>query len=533
VAASVLGEEVERAGIGAVSELGAELDDALSELVSGGLLTEAQGQTETLYRFRHALIQEATYNGLLRSQRRALHARAAWDLEARSAGRLEEVAAVLGRHFAAAGESERAAHYLEVAGDHAARAFANEEAIASYRQALAVIDSQSERGDANQLAAAAARSATAAALAEKLALVLMTIDRFDEAEAAALAGLAWVGPEAGLQAARLQHLLAKIEGQARRFDAALTATDAAQALIGPVGLDDDQERVDLWLLVRLSAKPDVYRWRHELRRGAALIESTRPLVEARGSQEALAHFYWALAMQHLAERRYRVDHEVIGEYRRAMEAARASAAANYDLLRPEWTLGWTMRFLAIALTWHGDLAEARQLHGQALAIAERQGSPVVRGAELAELAVIAMRRGEVEVVRELATRARAEAVAGGYPFCLAAATALQAWVAWREGRIGEALVLGTEALEAWEPHPHFYPYNLSLWPLAGAHLGSGHLEEAVGAARRLLEPSYARLPDELEAAVRAACDAFDSADPELASRLLADAVQLARHLGYA
>jgi len=33
--------------------------------------------------------------------------------------------------------------------------------------------------------------------------------------------------------------------------------------------------------------------------------------------------------------------------------------------------------------------------------------------------------------------------------------------------------------------------------------------------------------------VQAACDAFDSADPELASRRLADAVQLARDLGYA
>jgi Predicted ATPase len=46
--------------------------------------TAARGarRGEPVYRFRHALIQEATYNGLLRAERRLLHGRAAWALEA-------------------------------------------------------------------------------------------------------------------------------------------------------------------------------------------------------------------------------------------------------------------------------------------------------------------------------------------------------------------------------------------------------------------------------------------------------------------
>ena len=44
VAAAVLGEEAERSALGAVSELGAELDGALSELVSAGLLAEARSR---------------------------------------------------------------------------------------------------------------------------------------------------------------------------------------------------------------------------------------------------------------------------------------------------------------------------------------------------------------------------------------------------------------------------------------------------------------------------------------------------------
>jgi predicted ATPase len=120
-----------------VSELDAGLDEALSELVSAGLLTQVRGQPEPLYRFRHALIRDATYHGLLRSQRRQLHARTAWHLELTAADRLDDVAAVLGRHFAAGGEEDRAVHYVEMAGDHADRIFANDEAVALYRQGSA------------------------------------------------------------------------------------------------------------------------------------------------------------------------------------------------------------------------------------------------------------------------------------------------------------------------------------------------------------------------------------------------------------
>ena len=40
------------------------------------------------------------------------------------------------------------------------------------------------------------------------------------------------------------------------------------------------------------------------------------------------------------------------------------------------------------------------------------------------------------------------------------------------------------------------------------------------AARRLLDPDLARLPDELEEAVLAACNAWDAGDPDRAGHLL-------------
>jgi predicted ATPase len=53
VAASGLGHKIECSALGVVSELEAELDDAVSEVVSACLLVEVRGRSEPGYRFRH------------------------------------------------------------------------------------------------------------------------------------------------------------------------------------------------------------------------------------------------------------------------------------------------------------------------------------------------------------------------------------------------------------------------------------------------------------------------------------------------
>ncbi len=123
---------------------------------------------------------------------------------------------------------------------------------------------------------------TAARLCEKLADLLLFIDRFEEARSAGLAGLALVRPEDTQQAARLHYLLGKVEFQQDHFDSALAAFAAAEELTGAPGLDDDQEWVELWLTLQVDEKFVIYYQRKEVERCAALIEDARPLVEARG-----------------------------------------------------------------------------------------------------------------------------------------------------------------------------------------------------------------------------------------------------------
>ncbi len=66
LAASVLGPEFGLSTMAAVTDLGGDLTAALSGLCDSGLLVEQRQLPEPAYRFRHALIQDAIYVGLLR-----------------------------------------------------------------------------------------------------------------------------------------------------------------------------------------------------------------------------------------------------------------------------------------------------------------------------------------------------------------------------------------------------------------------------------------------------------------------------------
>ena len=317
VAASVLGQEIEHSALGVVSELDAELDDAVAEVVSAGLIVEVPGQPEPRYRFRHALIREATYGGLLRSQRRQLHARAAWELEARSAGRLDEVAAVLGGHFAAAGQADRAAHYLELAGDRAARIFANDEAIGLYRQALAVIDGdgKSGRSRVNEFSGML-RSQRVWLCAGSSPPCSCWSTGSAKPGRWPLTG--WPGRQSRTRCGRrgCSTCWAGSSGRTSVWVRPTDALEAAEKLIGPCGLDDDQERVDIWLAVQVD-KAWVARRGNEVDHAASILASVRGLTETRGSPMVVADVYGLLASLHILERRYRVDADIVEEHRRA------------------------------------------------------------------------------------------------------------------------------------------------------------------------------------------------------------------------
>lgn len=108
----------------------------LNALETSGLVQRTQPEPDLEYLFRHALVQEAAYSSVLRTDRKALHALVGNTLEALHAERPHEFAAILGHHFAEAGESAKAAHYLQLAGESAARQYALREAIGHFSHLL-------------------------------------------------------------------------------------------------------------------------------------------------------------------------------------------------------------------------------------------------------------------------------------------------------------------------------------------------------------------------------------------------------------
>jgi predicted ATPase len=87
----------------------AELGSALDRLIAAGLLFRRGVPPDATYLFKHALVQDAAYDTLLREPRRALHARIAQSLESQLAETAESQPELLARHCTEAGQIEKAA----------------------------------------------------------------------------------------------------------------------------------------------------------------------------------------------------------------------------------------------------------------------------------------------------------------------------------------------------------------------------------------------------------------------------------------
>ena len=112
-----------------------ELTQALTELQRLDLIVEKRRRPNPEYRFRHGLVQEVAYAGLVDSVRRKLHKRVGEALEEIYRESPEEAYGLLARHFSEAEEPEKAVDYLLKAGDAARAVYADREALEHYREA--------------------------------------------------------------------------------------------------------------------------------------------------------------------------------------------------------------------------------------------------------------------------------------------------------------------------------------------------------------------------------------------------------------
>ena len=135
-AGSVLGREFRYDELAAVLDDVSGLDDALITLQRRDMIREVTRVPRRLFRFKHALTQEAIYETLLLRRRAELHARVGTHLERVQPERSEDIA----DHLLAGGLPEAALPFLVDAGQRALRAQALPEAAARFGRALEILE---------------------------------------------------------------------------------------------------------------------------------------------------------------------------------------------------------------------------------------------------------------------------------------------------------------------------------------------------------------------------------------------------------
>src|SRR5271166_5066733 len=123
---------------GGLSE--AALQAALETLAEADILLVEGLPPDADYRFKHALIQDAAYENLLKSRRQALHRRVAETLRDAFPDRADAEPEALAHHFTQAGLTDAAIEYWGKAGDQALRRSAFQEAIAHLGKAIEMAD---------------------------------------------------------------------------------------------------------------------------------------------------------------------------------------------------------------------------------------------------------------------------------------------------------------------------------------------------------------------------------------------------------
>jgi class 3 adenylate cyclase/tetratricopeptide (TPR) repeat protein len=139
---ATIGREFSYELIAAVAPLPqAEVDDALAQLTESGLAFRRGTPPEATYTFKHALVQDAAYDSLLKSRRQELHGRIARVIQERFPAIAEAQPELLAHHLTECGRLEEAAKAWERAGDHAVSLPAFVEGVAHFQRGLEILES--------------------------------------------------------------------------------------------------------------------------------------------------------------------------------------------------------------------------------------------------------------------------------------------------------------------------------------------------------------------------------------------------------
>ncbi|NNE01468.1 MAG: AAA family ATPase [Pirellulaceae bacterium] len=150
--AAALGREFSFSMIAAAMDLGASvLANELEKLVESQLLFRRGTPPDSQYTFKHALIQDAAYDSMLRGQRKEIHQKIAAAMETEFPEIRVDQPELLAHHYSEAGDHFNAAPLWETAGSISTQRGALVEAIQHLNKGMASLKSLSESPERDEL----------------------------------------------------------------------------------------------------------------------------------------------------------------------------------------------------------------------------------------------------------------------------------------------------------------------------------------------------------------------------------------------
>ena len=471
------------------------------------------------YDFSHDRIREVAYERLSPARRRVLHRRVAQALETVYAQDLDAVSAQVAAHYEQAGLPEQAICRYFRAGEAAQRIYANDEAIHWYRQAVALLPGARPPFESEDW-----RSQVTAPLYEGLGDVLSLCGQHGEAKPAYECALDQLQERDALWQARLWRKIGNVCRDEFQFQGAAAAYRQAEATLGAASSPFDSDWWREWIQIQLECMWNAY-WQGRLPELGERAQETQAAVERYGTTDQRAVFFHTLVLLATRRERFVISGETLALAQSAL-AASQEAGNLRQIAVNQFSLGFVH-------LWHWDLDEAHRHLTAALEMTERMGEADYRIRCLAYLSVLHRLRHEPEQSRYLASRCLETATTAEALTYVGVARANLAWLAWLDGSVEEVLAEGQAALVCWGRPPSAYPFHwLALWPLLAVALSQGTLDDALGYACSLIDPSQQppRIP--LAVVLADAVAAGEERLVELARSHLARAVELAQEMGY-
>ena len=469
--ASVLGREFSHDVLRIVSPLEpAALDQALGELVGADLLYQRGIPPLATYIFKHALIQDAAYQSLLKKTRREHHAMIAQVLEELFPQDVESAPEMIARHYDEAGLAEHAIVHYQRAGERSVERSANQESIVQLRRALELLATLPEAPERNE---------RELRLQMAVGMALSATRGWGDAEC-----------EAAFERARS---LASHLGDGPELPRALVALATSYYSKGEIARSAEVAKQALTLAERAGAiyllsahyvVGSVALYQGEFPQALHHLEQTIELYDP-AEHASLAHTFGN--DRGVASRIYAAwCHWFLGRPDRALATTQDAVALARRVEHPV-SLALALALAAVFHFFRGDRDMTREYAEETIALCERLAFPLYLGVGRAFRGwaqTDAGERGVAEIQQALAELARTGTGVGAPVFL-----AMLAEANWRVGRYDHALgALGLGVARAEETGQYFWDAELHrLRAQVLLDKGDGAEEQAEALFRRSLE----------------------------------------------